>query len=144
MHLISQGSLRQAGRAAASGTSPKPPPPEPAAKSNASFSFIFPASLEGGKWCCIVYGLILGGNMSPPVSNSNLCHTICFVTVNSSTVCVERFTGMPRPKGVLHASNYKESENSTWSQRRRHRHGFLLPPVSAPCWTLSCVSSTLQ
>lgn len=124
------------------------PPQEPAVNSNASFPFIFPANLEVGKWCCIVYGLVLGGNMSPPMSNSNLCHTICFVIINSSTVLVECFSGMPRPKGVLRASNYRESENSTWPQRRRHRQDFLLSPLSAsgsaPDQTLSCFSTMGQ
>lgn len=69
--------------------------------------------------------------MTPPVSNFNLCHTICFVIVNSSIGLVEHFMGMLRPKGVLHASNYKESAISTWSQGRRLRWGFLPPRPSA-------------
>lgn len=69
--------------------------------------------------------------MTPLVSNFSLCHTICFVIVNSSTGLVEHFMGMLRPKGVLHASNYKESVTSTWFQGRRLRWGFLPPQPSA-------------
>lgn len=46
--------------------------------------------------------------MTPPVSNSNFCHTICFAIVNSSTALVEHFMGMLRPRGVPHPSNYKD------------------------------------
>ena len=75
--------------------------------------------------------------MTPPVSNSNLCHTICFVIFNSSTVLMEHFMGMLRPKGVLRASNYKESTISTWSQGRRLRWAFLPPQPTAGGSSLS-------
>lgn len=74
---------------------------------------------------------VLGGNTTSPASNSHLCHTICFVIVNSSTVLVERFTGMPRPKSVLRASNYEDRAITTWSQGRRHRRGLLPHQLSA-------------
>lgn len=48
------------------------------------------------------------GNMTPLVSNFSLCHTICFVIVNSSTGLVEHFMGMLRPKGCSSClSNYE-------------------------------------
>ena len=69
--------------------------------------------------------------MTPPVSNFNLRRTICFVIDNSSTGLVEHFMGMLRPKGVLHASDYKESMISTWSQGKRLRWSILPPQPSA-------------
>lgn len=70
-------------------------------------------------------------NMALPVSNSSLCHTICFLIVNSSTGLVECFTGVPRPKGVLPVPNYKESTIATWSQEQRRSQGFLPPQLRA-------------
>lgn len=79
--------------------------------------------------------------MSPPVSNSNLCHTICFVIINSSAVLVGHFMGTWRPKGVLRASNYKGSAISTWSQGRgtdRRSPPQLSASGSSPTRALSC------
>lgn len=120
MPLISRGSPRQAGRDAPGDISPKPPAPGPLLCGSTRLSFIFPANLEGGKRCCIVYASFL--EVIRPPSGESL-HLFCLR--QELPWAHGALYGDGGPQGVLCASNYEESTTATWFQGRRHRQGFL-------------------